>query len=278
MLDASSTSAIVMDRVSKDFGEVHALKSVGFSVARGSICALLGPNGAGKSTAVKILVGLLRATQGTAQVAGYDIVAEPLEVKRRIGYVPELGAVYLSLSANEYLTLVGALHDLEPAVVAQRSRHFLDLFGLSAAEHFRMDTLSKGMRQKVVLSAALLHDPEVIILDEPLSGLDANAVRVVKELLQELAARGRTILYCSHILEVVERLCDHLVILHEGSVVAAGPTAELVATSRRGSLDLFFRSLTVDDAEERRMIDGLLEGLDSTRAATSGPGSGGEHG
>jgi ABC-2 type transport system ATP-binding protein len=235
--------------LSKIYGDKTALAGVSFDIPAGQICGYLGPNGAGKSTTVRMLTGTLAPTSGRVTVAGFDAATQPLEVKRRIGYVPETGAIYQSLSVEEYFGLVGSLHHLEPKEIDVRGRSFLDLFGIADIYQKRIDTLSKGTRQKVVIIAALLHDPEVLLFDEPLSGLDANAARVIKDLVRGLADRGRTVLYCSHVLEVVERLCDRVLILHKGQIVADGSPQELMAQGQRQSLEHVFRELTASPDE-----------------------------
>jgi ABC-2 type transport system ATP-binding protein len=242
---------IRVEQLTKTYGETEALRSVSFEIPAGQLCGYLGPNGAGKSTTIKILTGVLRPTAGRATVAGFDVADQPLEVKRRIGYVPEVGAVYPTLSVNEYFALVGALHHLEPAEIAARGQRMLELFQIADAANQRLDTLSKGMRQKVVLATALLHDPEVLLLDEPLSGLDANAARTVKEIVRGLAERGKTVLYTSHVLDVVERLCDRVIILDHGQIVADGSPAELMQSTQRQTLEVVFRSLTSDEDQEQ---------------------------
>lgn len=237
------------------------LDGVSFTIEPGEVVGYLGPNGAGKTTTLRILCGMLRPKDGSVRVAGFDPAAEPLEVRRRIGYVPESGALYESLSPMEYFALMGRLHGLSDAVVATRGRAFLKSFGIFANRHNRMSTFSKGMKQKVVISAALLHDPQVIFFDEPLNGLDANATLTVKQIVRGLAARGRTILYCSHLMDVVERISDRVVILDGGRVIADGKAAELRALSGDASLEGLFSRLTSDD-EERRLADGFLAALD----------------
>ncbi len=160
-------------------------------------------------------------------VAGFDVVEQPLEVKKRIGYVPETAALYDALSAAEYLELTAALHHMDTRTAASRRAELLEIFGLGEAQHQPMTEYSKGMRQKVVMAAALLHRPDVLFLDEPFDGLDANSAAVAKELLRKLAEQGRTILFCSHILEVVERVCSRIVIIDQGRQVAEG-TAESI--------------------------------------------------
>ncbi|MFH1861874.1 MAG: ABC transporter ATP-binding protein [bacterium] len=235
---------IKVEKLSKSYDAQAALKEISFEVPRGQICGYLGPNGAGKSTTVKILTGTLRSSSGRALVAGFDVGVEALEVKRRIGYVPEVAALYDTLSAQEFLTLIGTLHGLTPAEISHRCAEMLALFEIAEAAQHKLGALSKGMRQKVVLISAFLHDPEVILLDEPLSGLDANATLVVKDIIQAQAQRGKTILYCSHLLDVVERLCERVIILNKGEIVADCSTRELIAMSSRGTLEEVFRELT----------------------------------
>lgn len=256
---------IEVQQLTKTYNETEALRSVSFTVPAGQVCGYLGPNGAGKSTTVKILTGVLRPTSGAARVAGFDVAQESLEVKKRIGYVPETGTVYSTLSANEYLALVGALHDMETEEVAERSAQMLELFQLRDAADRRLDTLSKGMRQKVVISAALLHDPEVVLFDEPLSGLDANAAWLIKDIVRGLADRGKTILYCSHILDVVERLCERVIILDRGEIVADGMTTELLSSSKRATLETLFRSLTASE-DNRELVGAFLSSFNAEPA------------
>jgi ABC-2 type transport system ATP-binding protein len=235
---------IRVEKLTKVYGDQTALDAVSFEIPAGQICGYLGPNGAGKSTTVRMLTGVMRPTSGKATVAGFDVLEQPLEVKKRIGYVPETGAIYQTLSVNEYLALVGALHHMEPAEIDERGRKMLQLFAIADSANKRIDTLSKGMRQKVVISAALLHDPDVLLFDEPLSGLDANAARTIKDLVRGLADRGKTVLYCSHMLDIVERLCDRVIILDKGQMVADGSPRELMSSTHRETLETVFRSLT----------------------------------
>ncbi|MEO5896369.1 MAG: ABC transporter ATP-binding protein [Vicinamibacterales bacterium] len=232
------------DRLRHDYGDTRALHELTLKVEPGEILGFLGPNGAGKSTTVKILAGMLRPSFGRATVAGFDVAAQPLEVKRRVGYVPEAAALYESLTAREYLQLVAALHH-QPFDAARKQVHeLLEQLELSAAMDQRLSEFSKGMKQKVLIASALLHRPEVVFLDEPLTGLDANAALVVKELIRSLAAQGRTIFFCSHVLEVVERVCTRIVIIDKGQVIAAGTTIEIAAQTGTSSLEGAFVSLT----------------------------------
>lgn len=235
---------IEVTELHKSYGDTHALRGVSFTIPQGQICGYLGPNGAGKSTTVRTLTGVQKATSGHASVAGFDVAEQSMEVKQRIGYVPETGALFQTLSVSEHLALIGALHHMEPALIAERGEEMLKLFEIPKAANKRIDSLSKGMRQKVVIAGALIHDPDVLLFDEPLSGLDVNAARIVKEVVQGLAKRGKTVLYCSHILDVVERLCERVIILDQGEIVADGSPEELKQASQRESLENVFRQLT----------------------------------
>ena len=228
----------------RSYGTKVALRHLSLRVEPGEILGFLGPNGAGKTTTVKILAGMLRPTAGRASVAGFDVVRDPLEVKKRIGYVPEAGALYESLTAREYLQLVSALHHQPPADTRSRIMDLLERFDLASTAETRLGEFSKGMKQKVLIAAALLHRPEVIFLDEPLTGLDANAALVVKELIRSLAAQGRTIFFCSHVLEVVERVCGRIVIIDKGEVVADGTPEAIAARTGAQSLEAAFIALT----------------------------------
>jgi ABC-2 type transport system ATP-binding protein len=244
--DGTSTGPLPVRvrKLTRRFGDFTAVDRVTFDVGKGQIFGFLGPNGAGKSTTVKILTGLIRPSSGRALVAGFDVVEHPLEVKRRIGYVPETASLYDALTAAEYLELIACLHHLDAKTAAARRGELLELFGLGDVQNQRMTEYSKGMRQKVVMAAALLHRPDVLFLDEPLDGLDANAAAVVKELLKRLASQGRTILFCSHILEVVERVCSRIVIINEGRQIANGTAAGIRQATESATLEEAFSRLT----------------------------------
>jgi ABC-2 type transport system ATP-binding protein len=245
---------IVLDRLTKIYSATAAVDNISLTIPSGQLVGYLGPNGAGKSTTVKMLTGMIAPTSGRAEVYGRDVVRESLEVKRMIGYVPESGAVYESLTGREYLEMVGRLYGLEDPLIKNRIAKFGDFFEL---DHHTLDrkllsAYSKGMRQKVVISAALIHNPRVIFFDEPLNGLDASTQLMFKTLIKNLAAEGKTILYCSHILDVVERTCDRIIIIDRGRVVADGTLAELQSSSGEGSLERIFNKLTAHTNLEER--------------------------
>lgn len=248
---------ISLQRLTKRFGLQTAVNSLTLDIPAGQIVGLLGPNGAGKSTTLKMLTGLLAPTSGTATICGHDLLAHPMEVKRHVGFVPDSGAVFESLSGLEYLEMVAALYGIPPAAARERIRQFIAFFDLS------FDTLtdkllgaySKGMRRKVVITAALLHNPPVVFFDEPLDGLDANAAVGFKALIQTLAREGKAIVYSSHILDVVERVCDRVIIIDQGVVKVDGSPAELVARHEARSLEQLFTHLTGGDDLERKAAD-----------------------
>jgi len=235
---------ITTENLSRSYGKKLALAELSLSVQPGEILGFLGPNGAGKSTTVKILTGMIRPDTGRAMVAGFDVVQQPMEVKKRIGYVPETAALYDGLTGGEYLELIACLYHLDTRTAAVRRSELLELFGLLGNEHDRMSEYSKGMRQKVAIIAAMMHRPEVLIMDEPLDGLDANTAMIVKELLKQMAHQGKTVLFCSHILDVVDRMCSKIVIINQGRLVASGTSEELKRQTGEASLEAAFGKLT----------------------------------
>jgi ABC-2 type transport system ATP-binding protein len=252
---------IETERLSRGYGGRIALHGLDLRVAAGEILGFLGPNGAGKSTTVKLLTGMIKPDGGRARVAGFDVARDPLEVKKRIGYVPESAALYESLSAREYLELIASLYHLPRAGAEHRIEEMLDRFDLSHAIDQRLSEFSKGMKQKVLIASALMHRPEVLFLDEPLTGLDANAALVVKELIRGLAGQGRTIFFCSHVLEVVERVCTRIVIIDQGRVIADGAAADIAAAAGVSTLEDAFVSLT-GTRDAAQVSQQLLEALE----------------
>ena len=217
--------------LTRAFGDKNALRGVTFTAPAGKITGYLGPNGAGKSTTLRILTGLLAPSSGSVTIAGHDVVQDLLEVKRRIGYVPESGALYDTLTPLEYLSLVSELHSVEPSVARARIEAWIERFEIESFRHKRIADLSKGTRQKVCLISAFVHEPDVLLLDEPLNGLDVNATDAFRAELRRHADAGRTVLYSSHVLDVVERTCDRVVVLHDGKIVAEDTTEALLNTT-----------------------------------------------
>jgi ABC-2 type transport system ATP-binding protein len=244
-------------RLTKVFGSQVAVDSLSCEIPAGQIVGFLGPNGAGKSTTLKMLTGMIEPTEGTATICGLDLRLETLEVKRRIGFVPESGAVFESLTGLEYLEMVAALYAIPPDAARERIRQFIAFFDLSfeTLTDKLLGAYSKGMRRKVVITAALLHNPPVVFFDEPLDGLDANAAVGFKTLIQTLAREGKTIVYSSHILDVVERVCDRVIIIDKGRLLVDGKPDELVAANQSGTLERLFTQLTGGAELERRAED-----------------------
>jgi ABC-2 type transport system ATP-binding protein len=237
------------------------LKDINLQVFPGQVVGYIGPNGAGKSTTVKVLCGLLTDYEGSVTVKGFDVKSETLEVKKRIGYVPEIAELYDALTPMEFLMFAGALYGMDEEVCTDRIGRMMAAFDLSPNLHQRMDTFSKGMRQKVLLASGILHNPDIIILDEPLSGLDANSVIIIKELIRKLANEGKTIFYCSHMMDIVEKVSDVIVLIDEGRVVASGSIEELRALHGDISLEKMFAQLTGKDSLSVS-ADALLKALE----------------
>jgi ABC-2 type transport system ATP-binding protein len=227
---AEAATAIETEDLVRRFGDFKAVDRLNLRVARGAFFGFLGPNGAGKSTTIKMLTGLLAPTQGRARVLGHDIASEPLEVKRRIGVVPEDLNLFERLTGAEMLWFTGRMYGLRREDIAARSRELLELMELDDEPRKLVIEYSHGMKKKLALACALIHRPEILFLDEPFEGVDAIASRTLKDLLSRLTARGLTVFLTSHVLEIVERLCTDIAIISEGRLVAAGPLAEL----RRG--------------------------------------------
>ena len=231
---------ISIRNLTKYYGSKQVLNNISIDILPGQVIGYIGPNGAGKSTTVKILCGLISDYTGQVTIKGIDIKQNPVAVKRLIGYVPEIAELYDVLTPDEFLSLMGALYNLPAQTVADRAGRMLDAFGLAGNKDQRMDTFSKGMKQKVLITSGILHNPDIIILDEPLSGLDANSVIIVKELISKLAGNGKTIFYCSHMMDIVEKVSDRIILINEGSVVADGTFEELKLKEGDSSLEQIF--------------------------------------
>ncbi len=250
-----SGPAIAVHGLRAAYGETEVLHGLDFEVPWGCIAGYLGPNGSGKSTTIRAIVGLLRPTAGTVRLGGLDPAADDLEARRMLGYVPEGGGLYQLLTPREHLALVSDLHELEVSTAGARLDEVATTFELTDFLDRRIDTLSKGQRQRVAIATGLLHRPRILLLDEPLNGLDANAARVFRDELRRMASDGCAILYCSHILDVVERLCDTTLVLSDGRIVADAPTGELVSRSKDKTLEGVFHELTRADEAVVRALD-----------------------
>jgi ABC-2 type transport system ATP-binding protein len=245
-------------RVSKHYASIPAVDDVSFCARPGEVTGYLGPNGSGKSTTMKMITGLIEMTAGHIHFNGAPIQDDLIAYKRRLGYVPEEPNLYNHLSAVEYLTMVAQLRDLPARGSSERIDGMLHIFGLHGDRHASISGYSKGMRQKVLLIAALLHNPELILLDEPFSGPDVGSALVLRSLIQELAARGKVVLFSSHELDTVERVCSRVVILHRGKIVADDSIVRLRSLMELPTLEAIFSQLAVEqdtDSMARAIAD-----------------------
>jgi ABC-2 type transport system ATP-binding protein len=242
----------------KYYGSVPAVQDVSFTLAPGQVLGYLGPNGSGKSTTVKMLTGLLEPTHGEITHHGQNIHKNLGAFRKRLGYVPEDANLYSYLSGEEYLDMVGTLRAMPEAQRKTKVNALLELFSLKPHRHATIGSYSKGMRQRILLIAALMDNPDVLILDEPLSGLDITSALVLRNLVQALSAQGKSVFYCSHILEVVEKVCSHLIILRKGQVVAQGATSEVLERIGKPSLEGVFLHL-VEDRNVLQMAKDIVD-------------------
>jgi len=240
----------------------EVLHGISFSIGSGEVVGLLGPNGAGKSTTLRILTGILAPGTGRVFIQGFSLPGESLQAKRVVGYVPESATLYESLSAQEYLELIGRLREIEEKPLKRKILTLLEMFDIEKQRLNRLVTFSKGMRQKVMISAALLHDPSILLLDEPLTGLDVSSSLVMKDLLTALSREGKTVLYSSHMLDVVERVCSRVLIIHEGNLIADGTLDSLKDRTNGNTLEEVFRQMTHATATEPVILR-VLETLKS---------------
>ncbi|WP_129595688.1 ABC transporter ATP-binding protein [Anaerophilus nitritogenes] len=222
----------------------EVLKGIDLDIYKGQIIGYIGPNGAGKSTTVKILLGMIENYEGDIEIFGQDLSKEKVEYKKKIGYVPETAEIYENLTACEYLTFLGEIYGIPLEVVDKKAQKLMSLFHIEEYYHSRISSYSKGMKQKILIIASLIHNPDLLFLDEPLSGLDANSVMILKEILAKLSLQGKTIFYSSHIMEVVEKISHRILLLHDGRIVADGTFEELKNKSKEGSLEEIFNQLT----------------------------------
>jgi ABC-2 type transport system ATP-binding protein len=255
---------IEIRNLQKRYGEIDALRGISTAIGRGEVVGLLGPNGAGKTTAMKILVGYLLPTAGSARVAGHSVVDEPLEVQRRIGYLPENAPLYLDMLVQEYLEFMAAMRELAPREARQSIGVAVDECGIRSVLTRSIGHLSKGFRQRVGLASAILHDPEILILDEPTTGLDPNQIVEVRGLIRKMG-ESKTVILSTHILQEVEATCSRAVILIDGSIRADGTLSEL--TQSRAQVV----SVAAPDAGDAAQAFGGLPGVSTVeRAATNG--------
>ncbi|HYW34291.1 MAG TPA: ABC transporter ATP-binding protein [Balneolaceae bacterium] len=251
---------IQIKNLNKWYDSKQVLKNINLEVYPGQVIGYIGPNGAGKSTTVKILTGLIPDFKGDVQILQHSLKNEPLEIKKHIGYVPEAAEMYDVLTPMEFLDFIGKLYDMDEQKIRRRAERMLNFFGLQENKDSRIDTFSKGMKQKVLLISGFIHDPEIIFLDEPLAGLDANAVIRVKEIIARLAEQGKTIFYCSHMMDVVEKVSNRILLINNGKIVADGPIEELKQRDDE-SLERIFANLT-DHEDSGEISEEFLKTLE----------------
>jgi len=248
---------ISTDKLSKYYGkggEIKAVDELDLEVYEGETFGLLGPNGAGKTTTVRLLNCIIKPTSGTATVNGYDVLKEETEVKRVTGLLAESPGLYEKLSAYEFLGFMGALYDVSSNILPERIEELLKLFGLYDRRDYLLEGYSRGMKQKILIAAALIHDPPILFFDEPTSMLDPRAALMVKDLIKKLAdTAGKTIFICSHILPVVEELCDRIGIINQGRLVALGTVDEIIAKAETKTLEEAFIAIT-GGVEEKELL------------------------
>ncbi len=250
-------SAVALREVYHAYGNREVLHGITFQLEPGEILGYLGPNGSGKTTTIRLILGMFPPSRGTIEVCGLSVPEDPLKARKKIGYLPESGAVYEHLTPREFFEFLTAVYEIDPPVARQRYHEMMETWGLLSELDTPMQAFSRGMQQKVLLTACLLHDPPVLLLDEPLSGLDVQAALIFRDLLRELRSRGKAILYSSHLLEVVERLCDRVVILLEGRIAASGDLPDLLQGS---DLETYFRQVSQSSPaweETQKILDVL---------------------
>jgi ABC-2 type transport system ATP-binding protein len=247
-----------LENLSKSFRRIPAISNISFSVSPGEIVGFLGPNGAGKSTTVKVITGMLRPDEGHVFFEGQDIRKDLVSFRAAMGYVPEEAHLYAYLSGLEYLQLVGRLRGLSERLILAKATRLLGLLQLESWQHSPISSYSKGMRQRVLIAAALLHDPRLLIFDEPLSGLDVVSARLFKYLLEMLAAEGKAILYISHVLEVVEQLCNRVIVIAQGKILADARPSELTTLMSLPNLESVFAQL-VKQQDTRILAKEIVE-------------------
>ncbi len=249
---------IEIKRLTKAYGDFIAVKDIDLVVPRGELFGFLGPNGAGKTTTLRMMAGILKPTSGQICVAGVDLIADPVAAKSKLGFIPDRPFIYEKLTGAEFLRFVAGLYDQEGSEVEHRARELLALFDLEQWRDELVESYSHGMRQKLIISSAFVHRPEVIIVDEPMVGLDPKAARILKDLFREYTRRGHTIIFSTHTLEVAESLCDRLAIIVQGEIKAYGTMDDLrvqLQAGEKGLEELFLR-LTGENAA-RDLVDVL---------------------
>jgi ABC-2 type transport system ATP-binding protein len=247
-----SQTIVSIRNLKKSYGTKEVLKGINLEITSGQIIGYIGPNGAGKSTTVKILCGLISDFDGEVEIFGKLLGSKTLEIKKQIGYIPENAVLYESLTPMEFMEFIGEMRSLEPEQTRRKAEALMSIFEMKPNINQRIATFSKGMRQKVLICSSLLHNPDLIFMDEPLSGLDANSVIMVKEMLIHLAREGKTVFYSSHIMDVVEKISDRIILIDQGNVIADGSFTELSKLANDANLEKMFTRLTGNTNHEEK--------------------------
>jgi ABC-2 type transport system ATP-binding protein len=254
-----------VQNLSKHYRGIPSIQNISFRIQSGEIVGYLGPNGSGKSTTVKIITGLLQPNEGRVLFEGMDIQNDMVRFRTALGYVPEEAHVYTYLSGLEYLQLIGRLREMSESLIEHKASKLLKLLSLEPWRYSPISSYSKGMKQRVLIAAALMHDPRLLVFDEPLSGLDVVSARLFKDLLQQLAAQGKAILYISHVLEVVEQVCNRVIVIGEGRILADAPPSDLTKLMKLPNLqDVFAQLVHQEDTKAlaREMVE-VMKGPDA---------------
>jgi ABC-2 type transport system ATP-binding protein len=250
---------IRLSALTKRYGKFTAVDGIDLEVPRGELFGLLGPNGAGKTTSIRMIAGILRPTSGTVTIGGMDIQARPLEAKARLGYIPDRPFVYDKLTGGEFLRFAAALYGLQGAAVERRIDELMAVFELAAWKGELTETYSHGMRQKLIIAGALVHRPEVIVVDEPMVGLDPKSARLLKDLFRQFVSRGGTVLMSTHTMEIAEVMCDRIAILYQGKIAAQGTMAELRQQTSSDGMSLEDLFLKLTGGHHTRPLDTVLD-------------------
>ncbi|MDQ3021053.1 MAG: ABC transporter ATP-binding protein [Bacteroidota bacterium] len=239
--------------------EFTALDNISFEISKGEICGYIGTNGSGKSTTVKILIGVLDFDNGEVEVNGINLKKDPFEVKKIVGYVPETANLFNSLSSEEYLEFIGTIRNLDPSLMKRRIGNFAELLEFKELLNESIGTVSKGNRQKILIASALLHNPEIIFFDEPLNGLDANSIFIFQDLVTYLVSKNKTIFYCSHLLNTIEKVSSKIILLDKGKIVLDMKTEDLKKSDNYCGLENLFRNLNVNTELKKHSYESLFD-------------------
>ncbi len=237
-------SIISIKDLKMNFGDKRVLNGINLEIQRGQIIGYIGTNGAGKSTTIKIMLGIIEGYTGQVKILGQDISNGSVEYKKKIGYVPELADIYENLTAFEYISFLGGVYGIDQDTLIEKAKKLMKLFTIEGAINSRISSYSKGMKTKLLIICSLIHNPDILFFDEPLSGLDANSVMIFKEVMSSLAKEGKTIFYSSHIMDVVEKVSDRIVLIDNGTIAADGSFEELKNSEKESSLEEVFNELT----------------------------------